>query len=299
MLSSCLYESDIKPATSTGSRTEVPRPAVYIDLVSTGPNTQTGTISTGDTIKFVLRGETAAGTKIRSVTATRQWIGFTGERIIPGFPKTSGFDSETSDTFSLTYVVNERVGTVKFLFAVADDSGNGKGSRTSYQAFNLRVLRNDSLRNINLVSQFDTARATRGRSFYNSFNEVVSNGPGAVANLTDITYGVIGGKPFLISPAARSTYGLETFQFATATKFARTSLNFNAAKAREFDNEPAPTNDTIWIKPGGTYLFANTTKNTRGMVEVVSIADEVVFPNGTFSSPGVRAVFNVKVQVDR
>lgn len=319
LLTSCLYESNITPANTNNARVELGRPSIYIEQVSTGVNIKEGTISTGDTIRFVLRAEVAQGAKIRTITATRQHIGFTGERVIAGYPKSIGFDSETSDTFSVSYVVNERVGSVRFMFAVADDSGNGKGSRTSYQNFSLRVLRNDSARNIIMVSQFDTTKGNAGDSYYNSYNELVSNANGAVANLTDISYGVINGKPFLISPAARPQFGLQTFQLATATKFDRTNLTFNGARARELAKAPTPQKDTVWIQKGGSYLFANSTKNWRGLVEVVNIVDSIqvrtrvtrTVPNSNpprdttfvetsfFKSPGLRATFNIKVQSDR
>lgn len=195
--------------------------------------------------------------------------------------------STASYNFAYTVLPQDAGQTLTFKFSAIDIKGNTK--TTEYMV--VIAVNTGENPNIRLLNQNALTLASAG-SFYASSTNSITNSTNADVTKVDITYGIIGGNPSLVSPAARVANNLSVGEPPvtgwTRTTFAVSSLNYDTVTGADILAATAPTNEVQTVAVNGVYIFQNAA-GKRGIIKVKGLT-----ANGTASS-SVDVTFDIKI----
>ncbi len=260
-----------------------PKPAASISAYIGTSGTTSKTLADGD--KATITYDANSGEKLSKLEVIKRKGGSTTNVI--GFPKTSGFTSNTND--KNTVEVTSDGTEVFYDFKVTDAVGststttitlNPAGAAMTFSSYTQKLL---------------GAQDNNAGAYFASSNGTVYSGLlfEANKNIIDITYAEIGAtttKPTLLSSVQRSTEGLTKGTGGTATYFKMSSLNFATVTDGQLASINASTVQKVEPSINGTYEFVNSA-GKKGLINVSSIT---MGTNSTKTDGSIT--INVKVQ---
>jgi hypothetical protein len=245
--------------TSCGGDEETTPPTIAL------VNPPSTSASLGASVSFVIQVD--APEKIESVTITEK-IG-ANTTTLPNCPKTTGFNSATSDLINLTYTAPSVASSVELTFKVVDKAG-----KEAATTFSLSVAASAGSINTYTAVLMGNQNSTSG-SFYATSTNTVYSQADAKTNYTKVDFayanGSAAGNEFFVGAPAdesvmavynNSTTGVQTWTARNQTTFKATTVT-----TAQFD---AMTNDALITSndPGTTFTQGTTSRIRAADTEV-------------------------------
>lgn len=271
-----------KTASVTYKITVSPIPAPTIQMISNslGSSLTDGSAERGLSLSFDLLAKASGGIKSISVTKT---VGGT-ETMLPGYPKTSGFTTDSTHAWKVNYTADDAVGTVTFTFEVVNSAG---ASQAAGYTLTITAPQTPNSYTAKLLG----AQTNAAGSFFSSqTGEVYFSSQSSTFedNKVDISFAQTGSPvtfPKFISLSERANEGL-----SSVTGINRTTL-FEALPASQMDLAKFDALTNVGIKnleftgspviqvTNGTFYAYKNTEGKKGVIHVFEL-DEGFGTNG-------------------
>lgn len=244
-------------------------PTIVMQSNSVGSNQSAGTVGRGSVVTFVVSAKAQKG--IKSIHVTKKVNGV--ETALAGYPKTSGFSTDSTYDWQVQYTANDPENQVILTFTVENKVGE-------IQFITYTLTLTDSSLPLSYSAKLLGAQNNAAGSFFSPKTGLVyptSDSANFIVNGVDISFAQIG-APVFISLSQRGTYGLKKVVTINRTtqfrEFDSSTMNqgiFDGLTNGQLQSlSLGSTNGTIQVTSGAFYGFSNE-EGKRGVIHVTNL----------------------------